>query len=92
MLINLRKFTAFCRIFSLWTVTMRDARILLGTDHYFFGGGGWKILKKIVCKDKKVQINCLQANEISMQHQPRFNNNEQSASTNIPRVFTPKAL
>jgi hypothetical protein len=31
----------------------------LGTDHYFFGGGGWKILKKIVCKDKKVQINCL---------------------------------
>ena len=33
--------------------------LYLGTDHYFFGGGGWKILKKIVCKHKKVQINCL---------------------------------
>jgi hypothetical protein len=51
----------------------------------FFWRGGWKILKKIVCKDKKVQINCLQANEISMQHQPMFNNNEQSASTNIQK-------
>ena len=27
----------------------------------FFWRGGWKILKKIVCKDKKVQINCLQS-------------------------------
>ena len=25
----------------------------------FFWRGGWKILKKIVCKHKKVQINCL---------------------------------
>ena len=40
--------------------TSRDQMVYyLGTDHYFFVGGGWKILKKIVCKDKKVQINCL---------------------------------
>ena len=63
------------------------------TDHYFFGWGDGKFLKlkKIVRKDKIVQINCLhtyreeeknslQANEI-MQHQLRFNNNEQTATS-----------
>jgi hypothetical protein len=58
-------------------------------DHYFFWGGDGEFLTKIVCKDKKVQINCLQANEI-IQHQPRFKDNEQSAHWHT-QGFNPKS-
>ena len=43
---------------------IHNIRRTLGTDHYFFGGGGGGGMKnpekKIVCKIKKAQINCLQ--------------------------------
>ena len=67
----------------------------LGTDHYFFGGGDGKFLKKlfaktkkcksIVCTHREEEKNSLQANEI-MQHQLRFNNNEQSAHRHTQRL------
>ena len=40
--------------------TFRGHNTRTRMDGYFFWRGGWKILKKIGCKDKKVQINCLQ--------------------------------
>ena len=49
---NFLKFLNFVFQYQCICFVLRDGPL-------FFWRGGWKILKKIVCKDKKVQVNCL---------------------------------